>query len=91
MPTNRWSLRALSACALTMTSCASLTPMSAPPLPVEATTPCELYRLPVNPTEADLEVGYATRGSQVVICDLKRKLAVEAQRLPPRRKFLGVF
>ena len=44
--------------------------------PAEASRPCELYRLPEAPTQADLEIGYATRGAQVVACDAARRLAV---------------
>lgn len=72
---------ALLACALTTTSCASRLPASpaAPQLemPTEARQACELHRLPPSPTQADLEVGYATRGAQIVACDAARRLAVE--------------
>jgi len=61
-------------------SCASQRPawLPAPRIatPAEALRPCELYRLPEAPTQADLEVGYATRGAQVVACDAARRLAV---------------
>lgn len=70
-------------------------------MPAEATKPCALYRLPDTPTQADLEIGYATRGAQIVACDLARSLAVqtfiaehameEAAKTKPRRKLLGVF
>jgi hypothetical protein len=33
--------------------------------------------LPQSPTQADLEIGYATRGAQVVACDAARALAVQ--------------
>jgi hypothetical protein len=46
-------------------------------MPAEATRPCELYRLPEAPTQADLEIGYATRGAQIVACDAARRLAVQ--------------
>jgi len=36
-----------------------------------------MHRLPARPTEADLEIGYATRGAQIVACDAARRLAVE--------------
>lgn len=36
-----------------------------------------MHRLPERPTQADLEVGYATRGAQIVACDAARRLAVE--------------
>jgi hypothetical protein len=38
---------------------------------------CGLYRLPASPTQADLEIGYATRGAQIVACDAARALAVQ--------------
>ena len=46
-------------------------------MPPEARRPCELHRLPDAPTTADLEVGYAQRGAQIVACDAARRLAVE--------------
>jgi hypothetical protein len=39
--------------------------------------PRSLYVLPDTPTEADLEIGYATRGAQLVACDAARRLAVQ--------------
>lgn len=36
-----------------------------------------LYQLPENPTEADLDIGYVTRGANLVACDAARRLAVE--------------
>jgi hypothetical protein len=33
--------------------------------------------LPPAPTQADLEIGYATRGAQIVACDAARRLAVQ--------------
>lgn len=72
---------ALLACALTMSGCATRTPAlpAAPQLamPPEATRPCELHRLPEAPTLADLEVGFARRGAEIVACDAARRLAVE--------------
>lgn len=72
---------ALLACALTTTSCAARRPnLPAAPrltMPSEARAPCELHRLPPGPTQADLEVGYAARGAQIVACDAARGLAVE--------------
>jgi hypothetical protein len=62
-------------------------------MPVEARRPCELHRLPDAATQADLEIGYATRGAQIVACDAARRLAVEtldaehaleAKARPPR-------
>lgn len=63
-------------------SCAGLRPTSsvAPPrltLPQLASRPCDLYRLPDDPGVADLDVGYMTRGRQIVECDLARRMAVE--------------
>jgi hypothetical protein len=46
-------------------------------MPTAAIRPCELYRLPQNPTLADLELGYARRGLQLLACDGARRLAVE--------------
>jgi len=48
-------------------------------MPAEAMRPCALYRLPVAPTQADLEIGYATRGAQLAACDAARALAVQTQ------------
>ena len=70
-------------------------------MPAAAEAACALYRMPPSPTQADLEIGYATRGAQLVACDALRALAVdthkaehalEAQALKPKRKkFLGLF
>lgn len=46
-------------------------------MPAEAAQACRLYLLPRAPTQADLEIGYATRGAQVVACDAARALAVQ--------------
>ena len=46
-------------------------------MPAEAAKACNLYLLPQAPTQADLEIGYATRGAQVVACDAARALAVQ--------------
>lgn len=46
-------------------------------MPETARDACDLYRLPSNPTRSDLEIGYATRGAQLVECEAKRRLAVE--------------
>ena len=46
-------------------------------MPAEAAHPCSLYVLPQAPTEADLEIGYATRGAQILACDAARDLAVQ--------------
>lgn len=69
-------------------------------MPPAAEQACALYVLPEMPTQADLEIGYATRGAQLIACDALRALAVdthraehelEAKALKPRRKFLGLF
>ena len=68
------------ACALMTASCASWPPSPGAPrltMPAEARRACELHRLPERPTQADLEIGYATRGAQIVACDAARRLAVE--------------
>lgn len=69
------------ACAMTTAACASRPPsLPAAPrieIPAEAARPCSLYVLPEKPTEADLEIGYATRGAQIVACDAARRLAVQ--------------
>ena len=74
-----WTWTAPLACALLTVSCASRPPISVPQIqmPVEASNPCELYRLPSVPTQADLEIGYTTRGAQILACDAARRLAVE--------------
>jgi hypothetical protein len=46
-------------------------------MPAEASESCDLYLLPQSPTQADLEIGYATRGAQIVACDAARALAVQ--------------
>ena len=78
---------ALLACAMLMTACAGQTLPSAAPriqMPQAAQTPCALYRLPVAPTNADLEMGYATRGAQIVACDAARALAVQTHEAEHR-------
>lgn len=40
-------------------------------------SPCSLYTLPDDAKRADLEIGYATRGAQLVECDGRRRLAVD--------------
>lgn len=42
----------------------------------QARAACSLHRLPAAPTQADLEIGYATRGVQLVACDGARAAAV---------------
>lgn len=73
---------ALIGCALMISSCAGsarLSPAAPPQLqtPPAAAAACPIYRLPDLPTQADLEVGYATRGAQVLACDALRDLAVQ--------------
>lgn len=48
-------------------------PSPALTLPAEARRPCKLYTLPPDPVRADLEIGYATRGAQLVACDAARE------------------
>jgi hypothetical protein len=66
---------------LLIASCAQRPPTwpAAPQIatPAEAARPCAIYRLPKAPTEADLEIGYATRGAQLAACDAARALAVQ--------------
>lgn len=74
-------LIALSACAIAIASCAHYVPASpaAPPrleTPAQAAAPCALFTLKAMPTEADLEIGYVTRGAQLVACDAARELEV---------------
>jgi hypothetical protein len=68
-------------CGMLTASCASQPPtLPAAPrveMPAEAAKACSLYLLPQTPTQADLEIGYATRGAQVVACDAARALAVQ--------------
>lgn len=76
-----WMWSAPLAYALLTASCASRTPVStaAPRIvtPVEAARPCAIHLLPDKPTLADLEIGYLTRGAQLVACDAARRLAVQ--------------
>ena len=46
-------------------------------MPAEAARPCAIYLLPQAPSESDLEIGFATRGAQIVACDAARGLAVQ--------------
>jgi hypothetical protein len=46
-------------------------------MPQTASEACALYRLPDRATQADLEIGYATRGAQLVDCDARRRLALD--------------
>lgn len=50
-------------------------------MPATASQPCLLVgRLPAEPTEADLEIGYALRGAEILACDAKRSLAVDVHQ-----------
>lgn len=75
------TLSALAASAMLTAACASRIPsLPAAPriaIPAEAARSCGLYVLPPMPTHADLEIGYATRGAQLVACDGARRLAVQ--------------
>lgn len=75
------TLSAPLACALLTASCAARPPsLPAAPrieIPAEAARPCGLFVLPDAATQSDLEVGYATRGAQLVACDAARRLAVQ--------------
>lgn len=73
---------ALLGCAIMTANCAASRPPSAMPpprliLPNEASRPCRLAVLPEQPTRADLDAAYVTRGAQLVACDVARRLAVE--------------
>ncbi|MNN97617.1 hypothetical protein D3C81_2168170 [compost metagenome] len=46
-------------------------------MPATAQQACKLGRLPDNPTQADLEIGYAVRGAGIIGCDARRALAVD--------------
>lgn len=49
-------------------------------MPEIAARPCALYRLPLQPSQSDLEIGYATRGAQLVSCNAARQLAVDTHK-----------
>jgi hypothetical protein len=50
-------------------------------MPATAVQPCQLVgRLPADPTQADLEIGYALRGAEILSCDAKRGLAVDVHQ-----------
>lgn len=63
-------------------------------MPGAATRTCSLYVLPAQPSEADLDLGYVTRGADLVACDLARRLAVQTfeaehelqDRRPPKAR-----
>ena len=40
-------------------------------------SPCALYVLPEHPSEGDLDIGYVSRGADLVTCDAARRLAVQ--------------
>lgn len=47
-------------------------------MPATAIEPCRLVgRLPADATQADLEIGFAVRGAEILACDAKRALAVD--------------
>ena len=74
----------IGAAALGLSGCAATAaPPVAPPrlqMPSAAVEPCSLYRLPEQPTLADLEIALAARGAALVDCDGRRRLAVETAR-----------
>lgn len=84
MPLNLSRASVLLAFATMTVGCATSLPAPVRPprltLPDAATQPCALAVLPANPTQADLDAAYATRGAQIVNCDGARRLAVETQR-----------
>ncbi|MCW2987591.1 MAG: hypothetical protein JWM24_529 [Solirubrobacterales bacterium] len=77
----RLILLVLTVFGLPMSGCVSrpLTSTVAPrvEMPAEAARACSLYLLPAAPNRSDLEIGYATRGAQIVACDAARALAVQ--------------
>lgn len=81
MRLNLYRVSVLLAFATMTASCASSPPPPVRPprltLPDAAAQPCPLAVLPANPTQADLDAAYATRGAQIVNCDGARRLAVE--------------
>ena len=87
MRTTLSTLTVLAACALLISSCAPLAQPSAPTvpprrsMPATAAQPCSLVgRLPAQPVQADLEIGYAVRGAEILACDAKRGLAVDVHQ-----------
>lgn len=77
------TLIVLIACAPLIAACVTRAPSSpaaAPRIdvPADALRPCGLYTLPPRPTQADLEIGYSTRGAQLIACDAARAQAVQA-------------
>lgn len=50
-------------------------------MPATAIETCTLVgRLPADPTQADLEIGFAVRGAEILACDAKRGLAVDVHQ-----------
>jgi len=99
MPKRRLILPALIACAALTTACASTQPVAPPRLTIPPDRPCDVHRVPPEPTMGDLEAGYIIRGSQVATCDAQRRLilenwqaerAMQDQWQAPKRRF-GVF
>lgn len=78
---SRWTRIVWLALSSMSASCAASLPPSAEPprltLPLTATTPCVLERLPEAPTLADLEVAFIERGARLVACENARASAVE--------------
>jgi len=89
--------------ALCLSGCVTAAEPPVPPprlqMPSAAAEPCSLYRMPEQPTLADLEIALAARGAALVECDGRRRLAVETARAehdlqdqwrtsPPARKRL---
>lgn len=46
-------------------------------MPPAARQACDLFTLPANATQGDLDRGFVVRGAQIVACDSARRLAVE--------------
>lgn len=101
---SRWILSAALVSTLTIAGCVSspVTLSAAPPprleMPATAMRPCTLHLLPDAPTEADLDLGLAARGANLVACDAARSLAVQTwaaehelqdRRLTQRRGWFG--
>jgi hypothetical protein len=62
-----------------VSSPATISPVAPPRLemPLAAMSSCTLYMLPDHPMEADLDIGYVSRGANLVACDAARRLAVQ--------------
>lgn len=82
MRTTLCLLSGLIACATMIAGCATSPPEPVRPprltIPEAAKRSCALSVLPYNPTQADLDAGYMTRGAQIVTCDGARALAIES-------------